>query len=56
MCVPDSDLPEGDPARHRHLQREGNSQEHVGAEARVQALPERGEERLSRFVLSCAGR
>lgn len=39
-----SDVPEGNPAGHRHLQREGNSQKHLGAEARVQTLPGRGKD------------
>lgn len=40
-----SGLLEGNPARHRCLQREGNTQEHMGAQARIQTLPRRGEDR-----------
>lgn len=39
-----SDLLEGNPAWYWHLQCEGNTQEHLGAQARVQALPRRGKD------------
>ena len=39
-----ADVLEGDPAGHRELQREGNPQEHLGAEAGVQTLPGGGGE------------
>lgn len=39
-------IPERNLERNRHSECKRNSQEYVGAEARVQALPNRGEERL----------
>lgn len=44
-----TDLPEGNLARYRHLQCEGNTQEYMGAQARVPTLPGRGKDwRLGR--------
>lgn len=37
-------LPEGNPAWYWRLQCEGNAQEHMGAEARIQTLPRRGKD------------
>lgn len=39
-----SGLLKGNPARYWRLQREGNAQEHMGAQARIQTLPRRGED------------
>lgn len=38
------DLLEGNLAWYRHLQREGNTQEHVGAQTRIPTLPRRGKD------------
>lgn len=38
------DILEGNLARYRHLQREGNAQEHMGAQTRIPTLPRRGKD------------
>lgn len=42
---PSSDLPEGNSAGYWHLQLQRNSQEYLGAQARIQTLSRRGEDR-----------
>lgn len=39
-----SDIPKGNPAWHWPLQREGNTQEHLGAQTRIQTLPRGGKD------------
>jgi len=43
-----ADILERNFERNRHLQREGDPQKHMGAEARVQTLPRRRQERLAK--------
>uniref|UniRef100_A0ABK0LKU9 General transcription factor IIF subunit 2 n=1 Tax=Rattus norvegicus TaxID=10116 RepID=A0ABK0LKU9_RAT len=49
-------IPERNLERNRHSECKRNSQEYVGAEARVQALPNRGEERLREACATVTGR